>query len=83
MRLRGDLEKTIIREWDKGFCTYSFTEDIPHSIVNILREKGYIVKPAGRVGFSAPGIVDYYLIWDSDKYKSSKKSLPGYMSAKR
>lgn len=83
MRLRGDLEKTIIREWDKGFCTYSFTGDIPHSIVKILEEKGYVVKPTGTVWFSAEGIVQYVFIWDSDKYKSSKKCLPGYMSAKR
>lgn len=81
MRLREDLEKTIVREWEKGFCVYGFIGDIPRSIVKILQEKGYTIQPAGRVAFSAQGIVDYFLIWDSDKYKSSKISLPGYMSA--
>lgn len=71
MHLREHLEKTIVRDWDKGFCMYDFTDDIPHRILNIFREKGYIVKRTGRVAFSAQGIVQYVIIWDSDKHKKS------------
>ncbi|KAL3153314.1 hypothetical protein ABBQ38_011658 [Trebouxia sp. C0009 RCD-2024] len=74
MHLREDLEKTIIREWDKGFCYYAFRKDIPRNIVKILEEKGYVVKPTGTVWFSAEGIVQYVLIWDSDKHKSAQRS---------
>lgn len=72
MRLRDDLGKTIIREWNKGFCIYGFRDDIPRSIVKILQEKGYNVKPAGRVLFCSPPIVQYVIIWDSDKHKSAE-----------